>query len=83
MQSLLMSYEVTGTSVTAVLTEINRVLDEGHRPMRSVRVAGDPAHARVLFSVEAPREDQDQINQLLHTSSLFSTVTSLGPVEAE
>jgi len=31
----------------------------------------------------APREDQDQITQLLHNSALFSTVTSLGAVEHE
>jgi putative Mg2+ transporter-C (MgtC) family protein len=83
LQSLLISYEVTGTNTTAVLAEINRVLDEGHRWMQSIRVAGDLTHARVVFSVMAPREDQDQINQLLHNSALFSTVSSLGPVEHE
>jgi putative Mg2+ transporter-C (MgtC) family protein len=83
MQSLLMSYEVTGANTTAVLSEINRVLDEGHRSMQSVRVAGDLNHARVVFCVQAPREDQNEITQLLHGSALFSTVTSLGPVEHE
>jgi putative Mg2+ transporter-C (MgtC) family protein len=83
MQSLLMSYEVTGASVENVLAEINRVLDMGHRSMQTVRVAGDPNHARVIFCVEAPPEDQEQIAQLLHNSSLFSTVTKLGPVERE
>ena len=83
LQSLVMSYEVTGGNTTAVLSEINRVLDEGHRSMQSVRVAGDPTHARVVFCVLAPREDQDQIVQLLHNSALFSTVTTLGPVDHE
>jgi uncharacterized membrane protein YhiD involved in acid resistance len=83
MQSVAMSYEVTGASASAVLAEINRILDQGHRAMQTVRVAGDPVHARVVFSVEAPAEDQDQISQLLHNSALFSTVTKLGPVEHE
>jgi putative Mg2+ transporter-C (MgtC) family protein len=83
MQSLLMSYEVTGQGPSAVLAEINRVLDQGHRAMHTVRVAGDPNHARVMFTVEAPVEDQDQITQLLHNSALFSSVTKLGPVEHE
>jgi len=83
LQSLLMSYEVTGSNTNAVLSEINRVLDEGQRTMQSVRVAGDPAHARVVFAVLAPREDQDQITQLLHHSTVFSTVTNLGPIEHE
>jgi putative Mg2+ transporter-C (MgtC) family protein len=83
LQSLLIAYEVTGPSTTGVLSEINRVLDEGHRSMQTVRVAGDLTHARVVFSVFAPPEDQDQITQLLHSSALFSTVTSLGPIEHE
>jgi len=83
MQSLAMSYEVTGASAGAVLSEVNRVLDQGHLAMQTVRVAGDPNHARVIFSVEAPPEDQDQITHLLHSSALFSTVTKLGPVEHE
>lgn len=83
LQSLLIAYEVTGPSTTSVLSEINRVLDEGHRSMQSVRVAGDLTHARVVFSVFAPPEDQDQIKQLLHGSALFSTVTNLGPIEHE
>jgi len=83
MQSLRTSYEVTGASAEAVLAEINRVLDEGRRCMQSVRVAGDPEHARVSFTVDAPPEDQNQIVQLLHKSTLFSTVTDLGVVEHE
>jgi hypothetical protein len=40
-------------------------------------------HTRVLFCVDGPREDQDEINILLHQSSVFSSVASLGAVEHE
>lgn len=83
LHSLLMTYEVTGASAVAVLEEINRVLDQGHRTMQNVRVAGDPAHSRVMFCVDAPRDDQDEIKMLLHQSSVFSTVNALGAVEHE
>jgi putative Mg2+ transporter-C (MgtC) family protein len=83
MQSLLMTYEVTGVSPEAVLAEINSCLDAGRRSMQSVRLAGDPGHTRVVFTVDAPREDQDAICGLLHQSSLFATVSCLGPVEHE
>jgi putative Mg2+ transporter-C (MgtC) family protein len=83
MRSLVVAYEVTGVSAETVLAEINRVLDEGHVSMQSVRIAGDPAHTRVVFNVDAPHDDQEQVLQLLHHSTLFSTVTNLGPVEHE
>lgn len=83
LHSLLMTYEVTGASAIGVLEELNHVLDQGKRTMQSVRVAGDATHARVMFCVDAPREDQDEINLLLHQSSVFATVSSLGAVEHE
>jgi len=83
MKSVLVTYEVTGTSAESLLVEANRVLDEVKSTMQNVRVAGAPGHTRVLFSVDGPHEDQDQINILLHQSTVFSTVGSLGAVEHE
>jgi len=82
-KSMLVGYEVTGPSAEAVLIEANRVLDEVHSTMQNVRVAGAPGHVRVLFSVDGPHEDHEQINILLHQSNVFSSVTSLGAVEHE
>ena len=82
-KSMLATYEVTGPAAEAVLIEANRVLDEGHRTMQNVRVAGTAGHVRVLFSVEGPREDQDEINILLHQSTVFSSVGALGSIERE
>jgi putative Mg2+ transporter-C (MgtC) family protein len=83
LHSLLMMYEVTGAGPIGILEELNRVLDQGKRTMQNVRVAGDLGHSRVMFSVEAPREDHDEITLLLHESSVFSSVSSLGAVEHE
>jgi len=83
LHSLSIMYEVTGAAPVSVLEEINRVLDQGHRTMNNLRVAGDAAHSRVMFCVDAPPEDHDEIKILLHQSPAFSTVTSLGPVERE
>lgn len=82
-KSLLTTYEVTGPSAEAILIEANRVLDEGHISMHNVRVAGVPGHTRVMFSVDAGREDQEEINLLLHRSPVFSTVNRLGAVKHE
>jgi hypothetical protein len=59
------------------------MLDEAHATMQNVRVAGQPGHVRVMFTVDGPPEDQQQINLLLHQSTVFSTVGSLGSVEHE
>jgi putative Mg2+ transporter-C (MgtC) family protein len=83
MKSVLMTYEVTGANAESVLIEGNRILDDTHNTMQNVRVGGTAGHVRVLFSVDGPREDQDEIKILLHQSSVFSTVSSLGAVEHE
>jgi putative Mg2+ transporter-C (MgtC) family protein len=82
-KSMLITYEVTGANAESVLIEGNRILDEAHSTMQNVRVAGTARHVRVLFSVDGPQEDQDEIKILLHQSSVFSTVSSLGAVEHE
>lgn len=83
MRSLTTTYEVTGVNAETVLVEANRVLDEVHCTMQNVRVAGSPGHVRVLFNVDGLREDQAQINVLLHQSTVFATVGSLGTLEHE
>lgn len=83
LKSMLVTYEVTGSNAEGVLIEANRVLDQVHSTMQNVRVAGSTGHTRVLFSVDGPHEDQDEINVLLHQSSVFSSVSSLGAVEHE
>jgi putative Mg2+ transporter-C (MgtC) family protein len=82
-KSMLMTYEVTGAGAEALLIEVNRILDPVHATMQNVRVAGAPGQVRVLFCVDGPREDQDEIKIVLHQSNVFSTVSSLGAVEHE
>jgi putative Mg2+ transporter-C (MgtC) family protein len=83
LRSMLVTYEVTGAAAEGLLIEANRVLDQVHSTMQNVRVAGIAGQVRVLFSVDGPREDQDEINILLHQSTAFSSVGSLGAVEHE
>lgn len=82
-RSMFVTYEVTGISAEALLIEANRTLDEAHATMQNVRVAGEPGHVRVMFTVDGSHEDQQRINLLLHQSTVFSTVGSLGAIEHE
>ena len=83
LRSMLVTYEVTGAAAEGLLSEANRVLDQVHATMQNVRVAGNAGHVRVLFSVDGAREDQDEVNILLHQSTAFSSVSSLGAIEHE
>jgi len=83
MRSMLVTYEVTGTGAEAVLIEANRVLDEARITMQNVRVTGSAGHVRVLFNVDGSHDEQEQVNVLLHQSTVFATVGSLGAVEHE
>lgn len=83
MKSVLITYEVTGATAEGILIEANRVLDQVQSNMQNVRVAGTAGHVRVLFTVDGPHEDQEEIKILLHQSSVFSSVASLGPLEHE
>ena len=83
MRSMLVTYEVTGASAETVLIEANRVLDQARATMQNVRVAGSAGHVRVLFNVDGSHDEQEQVNVLLHQSTLFTTVGSLGAIEHE
>src|SRR6266481_7081353 len=83
LKSMLLTYEVTGANAEGLLVELNRVLDQVHSTMQNVRVAGTTGNVRVLFSVDGPRGDQDEINILLHQSTTFSRVSWLGAFEHE
>lgn len=83
LRSMVVTYEVTGATAEGLLIEANRVLDQVHSTMQNVRVAGNTGHMRVLFCVDGPREDQDEINILLHQSTAFASVGSLGAIEHE
>ena len=83
LKSMSVTYEITGPGAESLLVEANRVLDDVHATMQNVRVAGAIGQVRVMFNVEASHQDHEQIKILLHRSTVFSTVSSLGTFEHE
>jgi putative Mg2+ transporter-C (MgtC) family protein len=83
LKSMTVTYEVTGPGAETLLVEVNRMLDDVHATMQNVRVAGAIGQVRVLFNVEASHQDHEEIKILLHRSTVFSTVSSLGTFEHE
>jgi hypothetical protein len=66
-----------------VVAEINRILDAEQQTMQNLRVAGGVGQSRVVFNVDCDAPQHEQLNVLLHQSSIFSHVSSLGRVEHE
>lgn len=79
----LSTYEVSGKDTDVLVNEINRILDTERLASQNLHIAGDVQHRRVVFSVLCSPPDQEKINVLLHESSTFASVTSLGSVEHE
>ena len=80
---LLVTYEVTGSTVDEISHEINRILEREHRMMQNVVTASTPEHVRLQFDAEGRHREQDELLGLLKQSPVFGSVVSLGPVERE
>jgi hypothetical protein len=51
--------------------------------MENAHVAETRQHVRLQFDLEGTRKEQHQVLQALKKSSVFESVTPLGPAQAE
>ena len=77
------SYEVTGRNVESMLREVNRILDAEQLTMHSVHIANADPDFRMVFSVDGGKEEHNILCVLLHQSSAFAAVTTIGTTEHE
>jgi putative Mg2+ transporter-C (MgtC) family protein len=80
---LLVTYEITGASAEEISQEVNRILEPTHRLMLNVNSASTGQHVRLQFDISGCNRDQKRLLGELKGSSVFSGVTSLGPVDVE
>jgi len=83
LKTLLVSYEVTGSSVEQISQEVNRILERERRMMQNVISGATPQHVRVQFDVAGCNRDHKIFLRELKASAVLGSVTSLGPVEVE
>lgn len=83
LKPLLVNYEVLGENADTVVTELNRILQDEHLGMTSVQIAKIDGLSRVLFAVDARRQEQQSLLTRLRQSTLLRSVNSLGPAEGE
>jgi putative Mg2+ transporter-C (MgtC) family protein len=77
------SFEVMGKNTDAMLSELNRILDEERLGLQDVRVASTDGFSRMVFAVDCVRSEFEALTLHLHESNIFSNVSSLGSIEHE
>ena len=80
---LMNSYEVTGSSVEEISSEVNRILESNHRLMKNVCSGSTDQHVRLQFDVEGCNREQKELLQQLKASKILLGATSLGRVDHE
>jgi putative Mg2+ transporter-C (MgtC) family protein len=83
LKTLLMTYEVKGTSVDEISQEVNRILEAEHRMMQNVVNGSTGQYIRLQFDVLGCHREQNDLLRRLKASSVLGGVISLGPVELE
>jgi putative Mg2+ transporter-C (MgtC) family protein len=83
LKTLLMSYEVKGTSVDEISQEVNRVLEAEHRMMQNVVSGSAGQYVRLQFDVSGCHREQNDLLRRLKASTVLGGVISLGPRELE
>jgi putative Mg2+ transporter-C (MgtC) family protein len=83
LKTLLMTYEVKGTSVDEISQEVNRILESEHRMMQNVVSGSTGQYIRLQFDVVGCHREQNELLRRLKASTVLCGVISLGPVELE
>jgi putative Mg2+ transporter-C (MgtC) family protein len=83
LKTLLMTYEVKGTSVDEISQEVNRILEVEHRMMQNVVSGSTGQYIRLQFDVVGCHREQNELLRRLRASTVLGGVISLGPVELE
>lgn len=67
---LTMTYKVDAISAEELMAEINHILEDENRSMRTVQIGRTDGHYRVTFSVEALSSEHDTLIRRLRESSV-------------
>ncbi len=76
-------YEVTGSSVEVISTEVNAILESDHKLMTEFAPAQTPEHWRMQFTVEGTHREQVRLLARLKQSSVFGNANAVGRRESE
>jgi putative Mg2+ transporter-C (MgtC) family protein len=78
-----MTYEVDAIKADELLGEINGILEEEHRTMRTVQIGRTDGHYRVVFTVDALRSEHDELARKLRQSAAIMRLERVTTTETE
>src|SRR5690242_6768795 len=83
LKALMHTYEVTAKDTDVALEELDKILDAEQLAMRDVHAASFDGTSRIVFGVEASRNEHDALLVRLHQSRMFPSVRMLGSAIVE
>jgi putative Mg2+ transporter-C (MgtC) family protein len=79
----IVTFEVTGTNLEAMIGEVNRVLEEEKLALHGIHPASIGGQIRLVFSVDCRHEERNVLTLRLHESNVFASVATVGTTEHE
>jgi len=80
---LVTGYEVTGSSLDEITSEVNRILESHLQLMQNVASGSTGQHVRLQFDVEGCNREQQELLRQLQRSTVLRSAVSLGRTERE
>lgn len=83
LKPIAMTYEIDALNADEVLSEVNHILEEENRGMRTIQIGKTDGHYRLVFTIDAMRREHDQIASRLMASSGILHLDRLSYAETE
>jgi putative Mg2+ transporter-C (MgtC) family protein len=83
LKPLSIAYEVIGEDAEAVLSAVNKALEQQQHAMQNVQIGRTDHTYRVQFTVEAPESQQQTLLKMLRQAPALKNIQSLGSTERE
>ena len=78
-----MTYEIDALKADELLAEVNGILDEENRTMRTIHIGRTDGHYRVVFTVEALHGEHDDLASKLRQSAAVMKLERVTSTETE
>jgi putative Mg2+ transporter-C (MgtC) family protein len=82
-RDLVRVYEAVGKDAEGIISTVNQILDDQQKPMQSVNVSRTDHQYRVMFTVNATRNENEKLMQAFRQSPALSHIAYLGQPEKE
>jgi putative Mg2+ transporter-C (MgtC) family protein len=83
LKPMLQAYEAVGADAEGVISAVNEILEDEQKAMQTVQVSRTDHQYRILFKVDATRNEHEALMQRFRQSPTFARIAALGEPEKE